>query len=172
MKKVLIILALVAFPAIPQTRKSQPLAVSLSSPMDWHPTSRRLFTDDPRAFLASLATSWIPGENRRGYLRFKVEISIAELEANKDVAQTQLLSTSAFLHRARSCEFFLRFLDPDGFLLRTVSLTINNSLNDDLSIASLTANDSVQMDASEYRTLIGPPSGSWELATRCYNKLP
>src|SRR5487761_782250 len=134
MKRGLIVLILMSLPAIPQTRKSQPLAVPLSSPMDWHPMSRRLFTDDPRAFLATLITSWIPGEKHQGYLRFKIEISMAELVANKDnVQQPQLSSASAFLNRARGCGFFLRFLDPDGFLLRTVPLTIDNSLNADMS---------------------------------------
>jgi hypothetical protein len=78
-------------------------------------------------------------------------------------------ATERFLIRAHSCSMTLEFFDVDGFILRKVLIPSFTYLSSDGRIVGLSVNEAVQMDASDYRRLVGTQaqSGTWDLGWAC-----
>jgi hypothetical protein len=165
----LALFSLLASSSPPQSsRRADASNQSLSTPAEWKSTTLRLFKDSDRKIVFSLATSWISGDNHQGLFRYRikgvpVDLTPAEraLEMNIPEANEKLLI------RAHGCSMELDLYDSDGFILRKVLLPPFNYLSsDDGKIVGLNLNEAVQMDATDYRRLIGTPSqsGTWNLS--------
>ena len=150
-----------------QTNQS---TVSLAKPIDWGYFTASLFSDSKKVTF-QLATSWIPGEKQKGMLRYKVnafpDLSSEPKEAAHDtetVAQEEQL-----LRRVHGCMITLNLYDVDGFILRKIHVSFVLGVDDNAKVKDLNANESVQMDASEYRSFLGnsKASGSWNVSWAC-----
>jgi hypothetical protein len=137
----------------------------LAKKLEWEPFDVRLFHDIDAKLVFNLATSWIPGEDRKGRFRYKIEVRAG---FDKDTVAT-LDSTEKLFNKAKTCDFFLKLLDADEFELRDIPLTFDNNVNSSLMLVGLSANSSVPMTAVEYRSLVGAPnsSGKWSINWRC-----
>jgi hypothetical protein len=158
--------------AAKKSSQTNPTTVSLAKPIDWGYFTARLFSDTKKVTF-QLATSWIPGEKQKGMLRYKLyvfpDVGSQHKEASSDtnaVADEQLLS------RVHGCLITLNLYDVDGFILRKIDVPLMQGVDDNARLNSLSANESVQMDASEYRSLRGnsKASGSWNVSWACLPK--
>jgi hypothetical protein len=76
------------------------------------------------------------------------------------------------LRRVHACLITLNLYDVDGFILRRIDVPLMQGVDDNAKLSSLDANESVQMDANEYRSLLGnsKASGSWNVSWACLTK--
>jgi hypothetical protein len=129
-----------------------------------------LFKDSNKKIAFSLATSWIPGDNHQGLFRYKIKGLQVELTPEQRALEMNVAEANEkFLIRAHACSMELELYDSDEFILRKVPMPSFNYLSSDGKIVGLNLNEAVQMDASEYRRLVGTPSqsGSWNLGWSC-----
>jgi hypothetical protein len=153
--------------------QTKPATVSLSKPIDWGYFTARLFSDTKKVTF-QLATSWIPGDKQKGMLRYKLYV-FPDLSAQQKATATAATDTDLvtqdeqLLKRVHGCVITLNLYDVDGFILRKVYVPLMQGVDDNAKLNSLSANDSVQMDASEYRSLLGntKASGNWNVSWAC-----
>jgi hypothetical protein len=168
---VLVLVLLFSSASQPQSKRTTDASnEALSIPQSWTSTTLRLFKDSDRKIVFSLATSWIPGDNHRGLFRYKikglpVELTPAERAFEMNIPE----GNEKLIIRAHACSMELELYDSDEFILRKVPIPSFNYLSSDGKIVGLNLNEAVQMDASEYRRLVGAPShsGSWNLGWSC-----
>ncbi len=137
----------------------------LAKPVEWTPISRRMFSDSEKAVAFSLVTSWIPGENHVGVFRYKIKVVPVELTgAQKALEMNIPEAIEKLLRRVSASGVELELNDADGFILRRVPVSFDFGVYEG-HVQSLLANSSSQMDANEYRTLIGSSgkSGQWDI---------
>ncbi|MFZ0303113.1 MAG: hypothetical protein WAL75_10520 [Terracidiphilus sp.] len=131
----------------------------LAAPIYWAEIHLRMFKDTVSTADFDLATSWIPGEDHKGMFRFKLFASAkrpelgAKLPGNIDYDDPE--QVEKFIKRVHRCTVFLELYDSDGFLLREIPITFASGLDSSGRITELSANSAAQMDADEYRKLIG-----------------
>jgi len=144
-----------------QAKHSEPLA----KPMDWGTYSSRLFKDS-RKVRFSLATSWIPGENHKGMMRYKMGARPDDPTASDDLT---FEATELLMRRTENCIITLNLFDSDNFLLRQAVVPFGLGVDDQGRVIALHANSSIQMDAQEYRKFAGTPpdGGSWNVSWAC-----
>jgi len=136
---------------------------SLAKSRDLGKLTLRMFSNSPRVTFA-LATSWIPGENHKGMFRYRISV-IPEQTVPPD-GTTNLEETATLLKQVQSCQTFLTLLDADDFVLRKIEVPLDQGIDDQARLRALTANESAQMDANEYRNFI--ERGSWSISwARC-----
>jgi hypothetical protein len=168
---VLVIVLLFSSASRPQSKRTTDASnEALSIPQSWASTTLRLFKDSDRKIVFSLATSWIPGENHQGLFRYKIKGFPVELTPEQRALEMNIpASNEKLLIRAHACSIELELYDSDEFILRKVTLPLFNYLSSDGKIVGLALNEAVQMDATEYRRLLGRPSqsGSWNLTWSC-----
>jgi hypothetical protein len=169
-RKALVVVLLMLLSSVCQPQSKRTTAASnegLSIPQSWSSITLRLFKDSDRQIVLSLATSWIPGDNHQGLFRYKIKGFPVELTPEERASEMNIPEANEkFLRRAHACSMELDLYDSDEFILRKVPLPpFNYLLSSDGKIVGLDLNEAVQMDASEYRRLIGTPSqsGSWNL---------
>ena len=111
----------------------------------------------------SLKTSWIPGEGHKGMFRY-VMIAITDTPASYSDEQIETL-----MKRVHNCSVFLHLQDVDGFELRNLAVPFSYGVDKDVRLKTLYVNTSSQMDANEYRQLVGnsKKSGSWSISWDC-----
>ena len=133
--------------------------------MDWGTYRARLF-NDAKEVKFSLATSWIPGENRKGMMRYRMTAIPDEASAtpasNGD-------PTEQLMKRVQTCIIELNLFDADDFLLRKTVVSFGLAVDDQGRVIGLHANSSVQMEGQAYREFVGIPSGggSWSVSWGC-----
>jgi hypothetical protein len=161
-------------PAVGQTKSSAGKNAStnyekLAKRVDWGTVRLRLFHDIPTELGFTLATSWIPGEDRKGMFRFRVE---ARPAFDRDAVAT-IDATEKLLNRADTCDLYLRLNDTEDFELRTIPLRLEKSVNSSLMLVALSANSSAPMSATEYRSFLGveSASGTWTVTWNCHDDL-
>ena len=136
---------------------------SLAKAKTWPVGSWRIYPLPMPLFITKLTTSWIPGENRMGMMRYRITMRLVadprEFEAY----------TSTTLERVDSqCSITLRMVDADSFIVRKTPITWDHGVNDAGSTTSLVANSYVQMDASEYRSVL---KGGYLLSWACNDSM-
>jgi hypothetical protein len=142
---------------------------SLARPFPWGVTVLRLFSDSPK-IVFTLTTSWIPGENHKGMLRYKTSAFVfTDTPPNAARDPEQAATEEKVLQRVHACAIFLELYDADGFKLREIHVPLTMAVDDQARLQSLEANDSVQMDAREYRQFLGSvkASGTWNVKWAC-----
>lgn len=142
---------------------------SLAKPVDWGFYNARLFHDDPRQITFHLATSWIPGENHKGMLRYQLSAGPAVPSDNNGAGFLDVESVETLMKRVHGCVITLNLYDKGGFILRKDAVAFSFGVDDQVRVRSLYANDACQMDAQDYRDLIGNSagSGSWSVSWDC-----
>lgn len=138
----------------------------LAKPVEWPELDRRLFKDSNDLLVFKMATSWIPGPDHDGRFRYKLTATpLLKDEYSAPLKQIGIMSKRL----QQSCTISIILLDVDGFELRRVVPDLSLALNNENDIVGLAANESEQMDASEYKSLVGNggQSGSWNLAWNC-----
>jgi hypothetical protein len=161
-----------------QTQKGNPSSRSastetlLAKPLDWATYDAHLFRDSNLRIRFTLATSWIPGENHKGMFRYKISGTPVKPSLSQLAQDPSLYSDDgieAFVKRAHDCSMFLELHDVDGFSLRSLPIPFSFGVDSDARIKSLVVNSSSQMDAGEYRQLVGDSttSGSWTVSWNC-----
>jgi hypothetical protein len=128
-----------------------------------------MFKDTISTTTFTLVTSWIPGEGHKGMFRYKLDSAPikpaygTKLEGNIDYDDPDVVEK--FVQRIHKCTFFLQLYDSDGFLLRTITVDFINTIDGSGRIVGLSANSSTQMDADEYKKLVGNSilSGSYNI---------
>jgi hypothetical protein len=149
-----------------KTYLSDSQAESLAAPRNWGSITLQMFPDSDRRVIFTLVTSWIPGENHAGMFRYKVQGTPFELTLAQRAQDMNIpASTEKLMRRIHACDVELDLYDADGFILRKVPIVFDYGVYGG-QVQSLIANDSSQMDASEYRKLVGTSSnsGSWNIA--------
>jgi hypothetical protein len=122
----------------------------------FHPFDASSATATGATALATLITSWIPGEDHKGMMRYKLRIDNVVIpgyedgggalsEQNYVKEQTQLFFT---LVRGLSLVSFTLF-DKDGFTLRDRTVPLSGSTDNGVIVA-LDANSYVSMSQHEY----------------------
>jgi hypothetical protein len=144
---------------------------SLSKPLDMGIFDARMFEDDSRKVRFKLETSWIPGEKHKGMMRYKLNMVVlkpASLDELATNGATNVPDANAgeFIKRIYRCKVSLDIFDEDDFTLRKHDVPFLVSIDDQQAHPNgLTANDSLQLDASEYREF--STTGSWSISWRC-----
>jgi hypothetical protein len=172
--KVLIYLALSLQASFihPQTAKKtsqpKPATLSLAKPIDWGYFTARLFSDTKKVTF-QLSTSWIPGEKQKGMLRYKMNVFLDPTKPQGQADGEESSADEQLLRRIHACLITLNLYDVDGFVLRKIAIPLLQGVDDNAKLNSLYANDSVQMDASEYISFLGnsKASGSWSITWAC-----
>jgi hypothetical protein len=144
---------------------------SLAKPVDCGFFTARMFSDSEKVSFA-LTTSWIPGEKHKGMLRYRLGVFPAHpdppTKEGGDAAIAE--SVEKLMNRVSRCSISANLYDADGFILRKVAVSLHLGFDDQARLHSLSANDSVQMDAQEYRSFIGTSEGrkgSWGVEWTC-----
>jgi hypothetical protein len=111
----------------------------------------------------SLKTSWVPGEGHKGMFRYRM-VATVDTEALYSAEEIDTL-----MKRVHNCSIFLSLQDVDGFELRELTVPFNYGISKDVRVHDLQANTASQMDADEYRRLVGnsKQSGSWSVGWDC-----
>jgi len=65
-----------------------------------------------------------------------------------------------FMLRVAACTFYLELYDVDQFRLRTIPIFLQKGVDEQARLWSLSVNSSEQMDADEYRSLVGTDTTS------------
>ena len=152
------------------SRRTDASNQALASPQEWGSITLRLFKDSDKKITFSFATSWIPGDTHQGLFRYRIKGIPVELTTDQRALEMNIPEAiERLVIRAHECSFELQLYDSDGFILRKVPIPALNYISADGRIVALSANEAVQMDASEYHRLIGTPgsSGSWDLGWGC-----
>jgi hypothetical protein len=138
-------------------RATPPSNAGLAKAVDFGIYLVRMFPDDPHQVSFHLVTSWISGENHKGMLRY--QLTGTTMIPEDPVAQ------EAFVKRVADCVVVLNFYDREGFVLRKHVVSFILGVNTEGRMNGLYANDALQMDARDYRELIGnsTASGSWNV---------
>jgi hypothetical protein len=165
--------SLVYAQAAKKSGQSSQSTASLAKPIDWGYFTARLFSDTKKVTF-QLATSWIPGEKQKGMLRYKLyvfpDLSSQQKATAKDATDIEMAAQDEqLLKRVHGCVITLNLYDVDGFILRKVYVPLMQGVDDNAKLNSLSANESVQMDANEYRSLLGnsKASGNWNVSWAC-----
>ena len=156
----------VAVPSCFAQKHSQTASTaSLSKPVDIGSFSARMFPDAGKVVF-KLKTSWIPGSNQKGMLRYMLT-ALPEQPESPDVPPALPGTSAALLGRVLGCSVFLGLYDADGFRLRQIEVHFDKIVDDDARLQSLLTNEAVQMDAQEYRNFASTGSrskGSWDIS--------
>ena len=145
----------------------------LAKPVDWNEHQAHIFKGSSAIMVFRLATSWIPGEDHKGMLRYKLSAYPKKPTTDAEMAQETTLDTpehvEMFVSRVSRCQIFLDLFDADGFQLRRDPVPLDLGVDQNARLQALTANKSAQMDADEYRMLIGDgkTSGSYGISWNC-----
>ena len=154
---------------------------SLAKSVDWGVFAARLFSDSNKVGFR-LATSWVPGENHKGMLRYKLlAFSVPpDEQSNKDAdcseraeqhlpCRNEKAEIENLMKRVHACDITLNLYDTQGFVLRKILISFNLGVDDQAIVNSLTANDGVQMDSHEYLDFVGDSKtgGSWSVSWAC-----
>jgi hypothetical protein len=142
---------------------------SLSKAADCGVASFALFKDDPRKVMFHLTTSWIPGEQKQGMLRYKMVVFMPKPLLDDPLkASTTNEADAAILNRLALCSISLELHDKDDFVLRIHVMPFRRVLDAEARLHSLLANDIFQMNSQEYRQFLS--GGSWTISWSCvYN---
>lgn len=127
-----------------------------------------MFEDDTRQVSFYLATSWIPGEKHVGMLRYKMSawVSKATPDEKGVFGIDDSEEAEKLMKRISMCKIALNLFDKDDFLIRKHDVPFEAGVTEkDARMQSLLANDSLQMDAEEYREFID--SGSYSVSWTC-----
>jgi hypothetical protein len=133
----------------------------LAKPAQWGEIELRLFKKNHDLVAFHMDTSWIPGEDHKGRFRYKLwALPRIKDQYASPLAQVEILAKEVH----DDCHISLVLFDADGFELRRVSPIFSSQVNSEGDITGLLANESVQMDASEYKSFLG---GSYNLGWFC-----
>jgi len=141
---------------------------ALARPIDWGSFVVRMLKTSEMKIKFTLQTSWIPGENHKGMFRYR-------LTAMPDTPPSYSPEeTEAIMKRVHSCSILLDLYDVAGFQLREIRVPVSYGVDNDVRVQNLNANAASQMDANEYRQLVGnsKQSGSWSVSWTCGNGEP
>lgn len=149
MNRKLLLFCLIASPIFCQSQKPSNTGAnanaSLSKTINW--PSTKIGPLNPANHLAtfSLATSWIPGEQHKGYFRYRISVTSGE---------TPLSESTAYFKLLNSCQFFIVLLDSQDFKLREIELFFDDVVSESGDIVALSSNNMAQMDLDDYRSLV------------------
>jgi hypothetical protein len=110
-------------------------------------------TSNPKLIPFAMSTSWIPGENHKGFFRYRVTTLDFGLQGDE---------LSTYIGKLHDCRFFLQLDDFQGFKLRSFEVLFSTTQDASGQLHSMIANDMAQMDLSEYKTLIN--GGDWTIS--------
>lgn len=144
----------------------------LARPTDLGSYGARMFRKDSRQVTFRLVTSWIPGENHKGMLRYKLTAvptpSTGSSAETDDDAMNAPEAVERFLNKVHGCIISLNLYDKDGFILRKHDIPFGFGIDAQAHVITLWANDSFQMDAEDYRLWISEKvGGSWGIGWDC-----
>jgi hypothetical protein len=153
---VLAMLSCIAEPALCQSgKKSIPPEVALSKGVEMGAITISPIANEKRLVVFRLATSWIPGEGRKGFFRYR--LSAVPYGADPDGVAT-------YLRKLSSCSLYLEIYDSEQFKLRSIPVIFDREVSNSGDLVSMTSNDMVQMDLMEYKSFA--PAGSWNVSWR------
>lgn len=101
-----------------------------------------LFAGDKREATFFLHTSWIPGSDKSGSMRYK-----AEAAPSNDAGPE---ANALFLIKASHCKLAYELIDAQGFKLRTIPLEFLLVNDDKHQVESIEANGTIPMSKDEY----------------------
>ena len=133
-----------------QGKKNDP--PSLSGAADRGTEKAPILEDDTHLAVFHLVTSWIPGEQSKGYVRYRVTVT-GEGVNLKDAPK--------YIDRLYKCDYTLVFYDGDGFVLRRIPLIFMRGVSESRDVTELLANDISQMSLAEYKMFAG--KGRWQI---------
>jgi len=126
-----------------------------------------LFKDDPQKVMFHLVTSWIPGEQKQGMLRYKMVVFVPKpLSDDPLKASTTNEVDAAIPNRLALCCISLELHDKDDFVLRKHVMPFKRMVDgESAQLNSLLANDVFQINSQEYRQFLR--GGSWTISWSC-----
>jgi hypothetical protein len=136
-------------------KKQSPSALATGVDAGQHSMPVLADTDHPAIF--SLKTSWISGEEHKGYLRYQLEAY------GKGVSEED---ASAYIKQLAACRYTLALLDTNQFILRHYTLFFTERVNESGHLVLMRSNDMGQMDLTEYQRFLA--SGDWEITWSCF----
>lgn len=164
--KVLLASLLCCFCTIPvfSQRRDNPGVKTYAVGKSMGTLSLRIQPTSPWKPVFYLTTSWIPGKEHRGYFRYKLPVSLTYVPDSNSTAESM---KQAFAD-IQSCFLILELYDDGGFVLQKIPLFFQQTVDDTDTLIGLLANDSSQMDLSDYKQFIG--AGSWNISWTCPEK--
>jgi len=109
---------------------------------------------NPRNVWFSMRTSWIPGDQKPGVLRYIVTLSMSR--------PTTTEADSAFLSRIASCTYSVDLVDKQGFKLTTIPITFTRTIDSDGNVTGLTDSDLMPMSLETYELVSDSISPTWK----------
>ena len=129
---------------------------SLSDAADMGIEKSPILNDDPHLAVFHLVTSWIPGEQKKGYVRYRISVigsGVGLKEAPK------------YIDRLNKCDYTLILYDSGNFVLRRIPLVFMRGVADSGDVTELNANDLSQMSLAEYKMFV--EKGVWQIGWSC-----
>jgi hypothetical protein len=108
---------------------------------------------NPRQVTLMTKTSWIPGDQKSGVLRYQVTLVVSK--ATTDLADSFLLK------RLASCSFSIDLLDKHGFKLTTIPLKVAQIVDANGNVNELKDNDLMPMSRESYEMMSDSVSPTW-----------
>jgi len=140
-------------------------SAKLAKPVLWGDYKVRLFKDDETTLTFTLSTSWIPGEDKKGRFRYRLDATVPQ--HGDGVTVTSIEKT---LKRTQACSLYLVLNDKYDFRLRSIPVYLSQTVDESLNLRGLNANSAEPMDIGEYRSLVGEPGekgGNWQIKWNC-----
>jgi len=109
---------------------------------------------NPREVILSVRTSWIPGDQKTGVLRYIV--TVFEAKPTTDVAD------SAFLSSVDLCSMSVDLVDKQGFKLTTIPLKLTRIVDTNGNVTGLSDSDLMPMSRETYELISDSISPTWK----------
>jgi hypothetical protein len=144
----------VASPAPSQNNKgTATVPPSLSKGLDMGSVTIKPIPEEKRSAVFMLFTSWIPGEGRKGFIRYRI---------NAAPDGGDLKEVITYMQKLTSCSFNLELYDSENFKLRTIPLTFSREISSSGDVVAMSSIDMSQMDLAEYKSFI--PRERWTIS--------
>ncbi len=142
-----------------------PIEELLSTPQDWRSFSAHIVPNSKVSMTFRLKTSWIPGPDHKGMLRYQLTGAPDIYATLKNPSEYPEVATperiESFIKRAGNHQIQMTFYDEDEFVTRKIPIDFMFAVGEDGHITSLIANDSMEMEKEEYKKLL--LGGSWQI---------
>jgi hypothetical protein len=135
----------------------------LAAPSEWRSYSARIVANSQVSITFRMTTSWIPGPDHKGTLRYKLTAApdlfttLKSPSLYPEVANQEKIES--FVKRLGDYRMSIVFYDKDGFVDRKIPIDFAYGVDDSGSVSSLLANDAVEMGMDDYKGLL--TQGSW-----------
>lgn len=110
---------------------------------------------NPRKVILKLKTSWIPGDQKTGILRYVIQTDLSAPSGDAFI-------DSVFLNRISMCSLSIDLVDRQGFKLAKIPVTSVHLVDENQNTTALSDSDFIAMSRETYESIGGAWSPTWD----------